>query len=50
MRWKDGRLEAAEIRNPNAASGKLRCGERTARFALKPGEILRLNAALESVN
>jgi alpha-L-fucosidase 2 len=49
MQWKDGRLVSAEIRNANAANGKLRCGERTAGFALKSGETLRFNAALEIV-
>lgn len=48
MRWKEGRLESAQIRNPNAAATKVRNGARTAELWFKPGETVRLNAELTS--
>ncbi|MCX6879811.1 MAG: glycoside hydrolase family 95 protein [Verrucomicrobia bacterium] len=49
MRWKAGRLESAEIRNPNAAVARVRYGERTAELSFKAGEPIRLDAGLTSV-
>ena len=49
IRWKDGRLESAEIRNPNAASTKVRYGGLTAEVSCKPGEPIRFNAGLTHV-
>jgi len=46
MQWKDGRLQSAEISNPAGATCRIRYGARTAEFALKPGERLRLNGDL----
>jgi alpha-L-fucosidase 2 len=48
MRWKEGKLQAAEIRNAGAAACKVRYGAKTAEFALKPAQVLRLNADLVS--
>jgi alpha-L-fucosidase 2 len=46
MQWKNGKLWSAEIRNVNGGSCKIRNGEKTASFEMKPGGTLRLNADL----
>ncbi len=47
--WKDGKLVAATIKNSNG-SGKIpvRYGDKLIEVALKPGETLKLDAALQS--
>ena len=46
IRWKDGRLESAEIRCQPGGLRRIRAGNRTASLWFKPGEPLRLNANL----
>jgi hypothetical protein len=46
IHWKNGKLQAAEIRTPGATACKVRYGTKTAEFSLKPGQALRLNADL----
>jgi alpha-L-fucosidase 2 len=46
IQWKGGKLQSAEIRNRNGGLCAVRYGERTASLSLKPGEAIRLNAAL----
>ncbi|MCX5685350.1 MAG: hypothetical protein NT049_16965, partial [Planctomycetota bacterium] len=49
LQWKGGKLQAAEIRNTGANACKVRYGAKTAEFALKPGQVLRLDADLAAV-
>ena len=50
LRWRDGRLNSAEIRNSNAvAATRLRYGARTVEISFRPGEPIRLVAELTSV-
>jgi alpha-L-fucosidase 2 len=46
IHWQNGKLQAAEIRNPGATGCKVRYGTKTAEFSLRPGQALRLNADL----
>ena len=46
MEWRNGKLERAEIRNAKASRCRVRYGEETASFSLKPGAAARLNAHL----
>jgi alpha-L-fucosidase 2 len=50
IRWKSGKLQSAEIRNASATACKVRYGAKTAQFALKPGETIRLGADLVLAN
>ncbi len=47
MTWKEGLLTSAEIHSTGGTSAKLRSGETTNTVALKPGETVRLSAALQ---
>lgn len=46
MAWKSGKLLSAELRSAMANESKVRWGTKTARFNLKAGTTLRLNADL----
>jgi len=46
MTWKDGKLTSAEISNAKGGTFKVRNGEKTASFTVKPGKAVRLNADL----
>jgi alpha-L-fucosidase 2 len=48
MRWKDGKLQSAEVLSKNGGSCKIRYGEKTLLITLKQGEIIRLTKDLES--
>ena len=50
IRWKGGKLQSAEIRNTSATPCKVRYGAKTAEFSLKPGETIRVDANLVSVD
>lgn len=50
MRWQDGKLQSAQVRPGEATACKVRYGERTAEFSLKPGQAIRLNAELVVIN
>ena len=50
IQWKGGKLQAAEIRSHKGGSCTLRYGERTARQVVGPGETVRVDANLVSVD
>jgi alpha-L-fucosidase 2 len=50
IQWKNGKLQSAEIRSSNGGVCKLRYGERTTRKSLKPGDVMRVDADLVSIN
>ncbi|MGA2499772.1 MAG: glycoside hydrolase family 95 protein [Tepidisphaeraceae bacterium] len=50
IQWKNGKLQAAEIRTRNAAACKVRYAAKTAEFSLKAGQAIRLNPDLAAAN
>jgi alpha-L-fucosidase 2 len=46
IQWKGGKLQSAEIRSAAGGACKVRCGEKTATFTLKPGGTVRLSGDL----
>jgi alpha-L-fucosidase 2 len=50
MQWQGGKLQSAEIRSVNGGACKVRYGQKLASLVVKPGDTLRLNAALASTN
>ncbi len=49
MKWKNGKLQSAEICGSQVGDCKLRNGERTAMKSFKPGEVIRVDGNLDSV-
>ncbi len=49
FRWKNGKLESAELRSRRTVTGKLRCGGRTVELSFKANQPIRVNADLETV-
>jgi alpha-L-fucosidase 2 len=50
MKWKDGKLQSAQIHNVNGLAFKVRYGDKTARFTVKPGSTIKLNGDLVAMN
>jgi len=50
IQWKNGKLQSAEIRSSNGGVCKLRYGEQTTRKSLEPGDVMRVDADLASIN
>jgi alpha-L-fucosidase 2 len=50
MKWKNGKLQAAEIGHATGSECKVRYGAKTAACSVKPGSTVRLNADLATVN
>jgi alpha-L-fucosidase 2 len=46
MQWKDGKLQSAEIHNINGTACKVRYGQKTKSFSIKPGTSIHLNGNL----
>jgi hypothetical protein len=49
MKWKDRRLQSAQISQRDGGSGTVRYGEKTTKLLVKPGETAHLNAELAPV-
>jgi len=50
MQWKNGKLQAADLRNLKGGAVKVRYGQKTETVTLKPGEAAHLNAELAPAN
>jgi alpha-L-fucosidase 2 len=49
MEWKDGQLQAAKIHSINGKAFRVRYGDKTANFAIKPGSTITLNNDLVAI-